>query len=101
MKPTFPIIQQHSRRDSVASRKGSHAPRTDCCFQADVPNFSGGNHRGDNVPPFRGISAAYFDSEARSHFKAEAIVFGLIVLSAAVPVIQGLRSVAHIVSGAL
>jgi hypothetical protein len=101
MKPTFQTIERSSRRDSIARRKGSPAPQVECFFQSDAPSFSGYRHNNDGVPPFRGISAAYFDREARSHFQVEAIVFGLIVLSAAVPVIQGLRGVAHIVSGVL
>lgn len=100
MKPTFQFTPKNSRSDSIAGRQGSHAPQTDFCFQADVPNFSG-RRGGDGLPPFRGISAAYFDREARSHFRAEAAVFGLIILSAALPMIEGLRGVAHFISGAL
>jgi hypothetical protein len=99
MKPTFQFPRNTSRRDSIARRKGSHAPQTDCCFQSDVPNFSG-YRSGDDRPQFRRISSAYTD-EARRHFRAEAVVFGLIGLAAAVPVIQGLRGVAHIVFGVL
>ncbi len=100
MKPTFPTSHQNGRCDTVARRKGPHAPQIECFFQADVPDFSGHRNNGGE-PPFRGISAAYFDREARSYFKVEAFVFGLIVLSAAVPVIQGLRGVAHFISGVL
>jgi hypothetical protein len=100
MKPTFQTIERNSRRDSIARRKGSPAPQTDCFFQTDAPDFSG-YRREEGLPPFRRISAAYFDSEARSHFRVEAVVFGLIVLSAAVPVIQSMRSMAQFVYGVL
>lgn len=50
----------------------------------------GSRGRGDGEPSFRGISAAYFDGEARSHFATETAFFALIVLTAAVPVVKAI-----------
>ena len=51
----------------------------------------GSRSHGEGSPSFRRISASYFDSgEARNHFATEAGFFGLIVLTAAVPVVKAI-----------
>ena len=82
MKPTFHFPETRSRR-SV------RFPQTDYCFRSSMKDF-GSRSRGDGQPSFRRISAAYFDNEARSHFATEAAFFGLIVLTAAVPVVKAI-----------
>lgn len=101
MKPTSPATLTHNPRDSFASpRMRSLSVRTDCCFQPSAPDFSGGG-KGEGAPSFRGISAAYFDGEARSHLKIEAVVFGVIALTAAVPVFESVSGLVRFVYGAL
>ena len=103
MKPSLQFIQI-SRRGEVrpSTRTGSSLPKTDYQFQASSIDFSrGGGRNGKGMPSFRGISANYFDSEARSHFAVEAVMFGIIVLTAAVPVIEGVRGLAQFVYGIL
>ena len=82
MKPTFQFPQNRTRR-------GVRFPQTDCCFRPSMKDF-GGRGGGEAQPSFRGISAAYFDGEARSHFATEAGFFGLFVLTAAVPVAKAI-----------
>jgi hypothetical protein len=101
MKPTIQITHRHGRNDSFVSRRqGSPAPRTDYNFQPTTRDFSG-RGGGEGAPSFREISASYFEREARSHFRAEALVFGVIILTGAVPVIEAARGLAELVSGIL
>lgn len=101
MNPTLPIVERKNRRDSVEYVYGTSLPQTDFHFQAG--SFGGGSGRpsGQRFPSFRGISDEYFRSEARSYFAIEAAIFGLIVLTAAVPVIEGVRGLVQFVWGIL
>ena len=100
MKPTSPNFETSRQRDSFASsRKGSTLPKTDYHFQPPSAEFRG--HRGNGSPSFRGISNNYFKNEARSHFAVEALVFGVIFVTAAVPVIQAIRGLFQYVYGVL
>lgn len=100
MKPTFQINRLDAKRDAFAShRHGSIAPKIEYFFQAPAPEFSG--YRPGDRASFRRISQDYFAREARVAFRAEALVFGLIVIIAALPVIQGIRGLAQFVYGVL
>lgn len=57
-------------------------------------DFAGRCH-GNPAPSFRRISDDYFKNEAPGHFVSEAVVFGLMIVTAAVPVIQGARGAVH------
>jgi hypothetical protein len=101
MKPTPQINSTDTQRGSFAPRrKGFASPSIDCNFQPTAPDFSG-RCRGQGAPSFRGISRDYFEREARGHFTAEALVFGVIVISAAVPVIECIRGLFQLVYGVL
>ena len=101
MKPSLQFIHTNRRAEIPPStQKGPSLPRTDYYFQAPSADFSGSRH-GKGKPSFRGISANYFNSEARSHFAVEALLFGVIVLTAAVPIIEGVRGLAQFVYGVL
>ena len=101
MKPTPQITHRNGRNDSFVSRRlGSPALLTDYNFQATARDFAG-RCGGESVPSFRGISASYFAREARGHFRAEALVFGVIILTGAVPVIEAVRGLAQFVYGIL
>ena len=99
MKPSLQFIQINRRGEARSStRTGASLPKTDYYFQASSVDFSGGRY-GKGQPSFRGISANYFNSEARSNFAVEAVLFAIIVLTAAVPVIEGVRGLAQFVYG--
>ena len=101
MKPTFQFIKTDRPSDTFASRrKGFTSPKCDYNFQASKADFSGRCH-GHGSPSFRSISNDYFKHEARGHFASEALVFGVIALVAAVPVIEGIRGLVQLANGGL
>jgi len=96
MKPTFPINETRTGRAPSARIA---LPKTDQNFRADsLADFSGRCH-GSPAPSFRRISNDYFNNEARGHFLSEAAMFALMVVTAAVPVIQGARGAVHLLRG--
>jgi hypothetical protein len=95
MKPTFPKIETSHRRDSQPARGGAHGlPQTDYDFRANSIDFSGRCY-GSPAPSFRRISDDYFKNEATGHFVSEAAMFCLMLVTAAVPVIEGVRVATH------
>jgi hypothetical protein len=50
---------------------------------------------GMDKPSFRGISEGYFNREARQNFAAEAAFFGVIVLTAALPILNSVNALVH------
>lgn len=91
MKPTLPSNEISNRRDSQAIRlTGSSWSKTDYRFKPNGPTDFGRCH-GSPAPSFRRISEDYFKHEAPSHFISEAAIFGLMIVTAAVPIIQGVR----------
>ena len=103
MKPTPEFIQnKHRAGDRNFTRVAAQLPKIDCHYQAPFVDFSSRSHgNGKSRPSFRGISEHYFNTEARGHFATEAAVFAVILLTAAVPVIQGVRAIAQFVPGML
>jgi hypothetical protein len=97
MKPTCQLNQK-SRRDSSdrGLRQGSSLPLTDYNFQAPASN-RGGRCYGSPQPSIRSISQDYFNNEARHSFVREAVLFSVIVMTAAVPIINSLRELVHLV----
>ena len=95
MKPSLQFTQLSRRAEGQPSaRKISALPKTDYNFQPSFADFSGRSN-GKGRPSFRGISANYFNSEARSYFAVEASIFGLIVLIAGVPVVRAIATFWH------
>ncbi len=100
MKPSFKLELGHTSHDAIASRRlNPAAPKVEYSLQSPAPEFFG--HRSGERRSFRSISQDYFEREARNHFKGEALFFGLIVLTAAVPMVEGVRGLAQLVSGLL
>ncbi len=87
MKPTW---QQNNFRNA---RKGAPVfPLTDCSYHiAAIPQFQGGCARRE-LPSFRNISGEYFRNEARGEFLNEAIAFGAIIVTAAVPILSNMHA---------
>ncbi|HEX8078203.1 MAG TPA: hypothetical protein VF511_10350 [Chthoniobacterales bacterium] len=86
MKPTIQLNEG----------RGFHQPKTDQSYQASsMPSGGGGfNSRHASI---RAVSREYFKSEARSTFATEAAFFGVIVMTAAVPLIQAATAIVHLV----
>ena len=96
MKPTNQTTQTKSRHESIrAARKGAALPKIDCGFQ--TTSLDGLRGRGVRVPAFRNISQDYFKNEARSTFVSEAGFFAVIVITAAVPVINSVSALLQLV----
>ena len=97
MKPTIQFNEKSSRDLSdCESGKGSAFPKTDYCFQAaSVAN--GGRCFGTRRPSFRSISQDYFKNEAPHIFASEAALFTVIVLTAAVPILNSVSALLHLV----
>jgi hypothetical protein len=96
MKPTIQFNEK-SRRDFSGRdfRQGSALPQTDYNFQS-VANM-GGRCFGSRRPSFRSISQDYFKYEARQSFIGEAALFVVIVMTAAVPIINSASALVHLV----
>ena len=86
MKPT---IQSNIRR-------GPRLPKTDYAYQSSSAAM-GGRCFGSPRPSFRSISQDYFKNEARQSFAAEAALFSVIVMTAAVSLISSVAGMVHMV----
>jgi hypothetical protein len=86
MKPT---IQLNTRRVP-------RLPKTDYSYQAPLASM-GGRCFGSPKPSIRAISQDYFKNEAPHSFATEAALFGVIVLTAAVPLINSASALVHLV----
>lgn len=95
MKPTIQFNEK-SRRDSIdrASRQGSAQPQIEFSYQA---TSMGGRCFGSQRPSFRSISQDYFNKEARPSFAGEAALFTLILLTAAVPILNSVSAVFQLI----
>ncbi|MEY2563620.1 MAG: hypothetical protein QOH88_1813 [Verrucomicrobiota bacterium] len=98
MKPTSQFNPK-SRRDQGdrAFRSGSSLPLTDYNFQTPAVASKGGRRFGSRGPSIRSISQDYFNNEVRGSFVREAVLFSLIVMTVAVPLINSGRELLHLV----
>ena len=97
MKPTIQFDEKNSRDLSDReSRKGSALPKTDYSFQAaSVAN--GSRCLGSCRSSFRAISQDYFKNEAPRSFASEAALFVVIVVTAALPILNSVSALVHLV----
>jgi len=95
-----PIIQFNEKSTPALSdresRKGSAFPKTDYSFQA-ASVADGGRCFGARRPSFRSISQDYFKNEAPHSFASEAALFTVIVLTAAVPILNSVSALLDLV----
>jgi hypothetical protein len=87
MKPTIQLNE----------RRGARMPKTDYSYQASSVSSRGGRGYGSNGASIRAISNEYFKNEARCSFATEAALFSVIVMTAAVPVINSAIALGHLV----
>ena len=95
MKPTCELIDQGENCDAFAFRAERRFPITDCHYHSVA--LGGYNSAHSAKTSFRNISNDYFKNEARHSFVAEASFFVAIVLTAAVPLMNGVSALAHFV----
>lgn len=98
MKPTIQFSEK-SRRDLTDrdSRQGSPQPQIDFGYQAASMGNMGGRCFDPRRPSFRSISQDYFKNEARPNFAGEAALFSVILMTAAVPILNSVSAVLHLV----
>jgi hypothetical protein len=87
MKPTIQLNERH----------GLRMPKTDCNFQVASMPSRGGRSYGSRNASIRAVSHDYFKNEARSMFVTEAAFFSVIVITAAVPLINTAVALVHLV----
>jgi hypothetical protein len=87
MKPTIQLNERH----------GLRLPKTDCNFQVASMPSRGGRSYGSRHASIRAVSHDYFKNEARSMFATEAALFSVIVITAAVPLINTAMALVHLV----
>jgi len=92
MKPTMQNI------DNGRSRaEGRNFPVTDFNYHTVALGGFNGRCVGAEFHSFRSISRNYFDTEAQHHFLAEASVFASIMLTAAVPLVNGAHAILNLI----
>jgi hypothetical protein len=78
MKPTF-----------ITTRNQKRFPLIDCNYQSTTLSGYHGRCTKAKAPSFRNISRQYFQKEARYDFFGEAILFSMLVITAAMPMVSG------------
>ena len=87
MKPTIQFNE----------RNGLRLPKTDFGYQISSMPSQGGRGHGRRRASIRAVSREYFTTEARSLFTTEAAFFGVIVMTAAVPLINTVTAMVHLI----
>ena len=87
MKPTTQFNERNARQ----------MPKTDYGYQIGSMPSRGGSNHGSRHASIRAVSREYFKNEARSTFATEAAFFSVIVMTAAVPLINTVTAMAHLV----
>jgi hypothetical protein len=98
MKPTTQFNEKNRRDLSDRElRKDSALPKTDYSFQAVSVANGGGRCFSSCRPSFRAISQDYFKNEAPRSFASEAALFVVIVMTAALPILNSVSALVHLV----
>ncbi len=82
MKPTSLIVRNHTR-----------FPLTDCNYHSVTLSDYRSHCAKPLAPSFRDISREYFEREARHDFVGEAILFAMLMITAAVPLVSAAYAV--------
>ena len=96
MKPTLYSVRTIRRQDAFQSASKS-LPVTDCNYQVVMLDGSRGGCAKAIRPSFRSISSDYFNIEARHNFAGEAAFFAMIVITAALPMLNTVHAMADFV----
>lgn len=92
MKPTA-----QTSGDERSRKNRRTFPVTDCNYHSIAVGGRGGQCARPLLPSLRDISREYFDTEANRDFLAEAFIFGAIMLTVAVPLVNGVQAIVHLV----
>ena len=78
MKPTF-----------ITTRNQKRFPLIDCNYHSATLSGYHGRCAKAKAPSFRNISRQYFQKEARREFVGEALLFAMLIVTAAAPLVSG------------
>jgi hypothetical protein len=96
MKPT--VEQNNLSKRADVAQKGAF-PFVDCNYQTvALPSYRGGCLR-PKFSSFRNISGEYFRNEARNEFRVEAVAFVVIIITAAIPILNDMHALADFLRG--
>jgi hypothetical protein len=101
MKPTLTTIDNSRRHiaETRVRRASRMFPKTDYSYHAaTITDFRGRCARSTaNARSFRKISENYFKGEAPQNFAGEAAFFAVIVMTAALPLVNNAQALAHFI----
>ena len=78
---------------SLTARNNTTFPLTDCNYYSVTFSDYRGRCAKPVAQPFRNISRQFFQREARRDFVGEAVLFAILVITAAVPLVSGASAV--------
>jgi hypothetical protein len=73
----------------MSARSEKRFPLTDCNYHSVTLGAYRGRCAKAAVPSFRNISRQYFQKEARREFVGEALLFAMLIVTAAAPLVSG------------
>jgi hypothetical protein len=85
MKPTF-----------ITTRGEKRFPLIECNYHSTTLSGYRSGCAKSTAPSFRNISRLYFEKEARQDFFGEAILFSILVIVAAVPMVSGAYAIVQL-----
>jgi hypothetical protein len=97
MKQPIQFNEKSRRHSSERGARGHSAfPKTDFSYHASIASM-GGRCFDSRRPSFRSISQDYFRNEARYSYAGEAALFCVIVLTAALPLLESAQALMQLV----
>jgi hypothetical protein len=99
MKPIPLTTSNDSCRDSFnpAARKRNQMPTTDYCYQAVALGGSSGRYTRYPSRSFWKIAGGYLKDEARHDFQSEGMLFAVIAITAALPLMNNVHALIEFV----
>ncbi|PYI76351.1 MAG: hypothetical protein DMF04_08585 [Verrucomicrobia bacterium] len=90
MKPTV----KHNLKKRALRNDTTRFPQIECNYHAvALPGYRGGCLQ-PRFSSFRNISGEYFRTEARNEFRAEAVAFVAIIVTAVIPILNNMHALA-------
>jgi len=96
MKPIFQINHRY-RSSAHTARVSRVSPKTDFDYQAATLDDVRRRRVEDCKPPFYALSRDYFTREAHLHFASEAVAFCLLMMTTALPLLDGASAVIQLI----
>jgi hypothetical protein len=96
MKPIFQINHRYGSSAHTA-RMSRRSPKTDFDYQAATLDDIRGRPVEDCKPPFHALSRDYFAREAPQHFAQEAVLFFMMMMTVALPLLNASIAVLELI----